>query len=167
MSITYITGDVTSPVGDGPKIIPHIVNDIGAWGSGVVIAISKKWPDPERHYKDWYRTGENANHRPFELGEVDFVQVENDIVIANMIGQHNIGPKSSRVDGVAVIEQPIRYGALHRCMEQVRKEAVILSASIHAPKFGTLRAGGDWKIIERMINEIWFGLNVTIYEYKE
>ncbi len=167
MTLTYIPGDATCPVGNGPKIIPHIVNDIGVWGSGFVIAVSNKWPDPERHYKDWYRTGKNANHMPFELGQTDFVQAAPDIVIANMIGQEGIGPKSSRVDGVIKIEHPIRYGALHKCMEQVHKEAVILGASIHAPKFGALRAGGDWNVIERMIKEIWAGINVTIYEFQE
>lgn len=41
--------------------------------------------------------------------------------------------------------------------------------SIHCPKFGSLRAGGNWEFILELINETWVdrGINVTIYEYKK
>ena len=43
MKIEYLKGDATSPVKEGNKIILHICNDIGGWGKGFVMAISKKW----------------------------------------------------------------------------------------------------------------------------
>ena len=48
--IHYRVGDATAPVADGPKIIAHICNDIGAWGRGFVLAISRRWPEPEKAY---------------------------------------------------------------------------------------------------------------------
>jgi hypothetical protein len=42
MQIQYIAGDATAPIGDGNKIIAHVCNDIGAWGAGFVLAISKR-----------------------------------------------------------------------------------------------------------------------------
>ena len=43
MDIIYIKGDATSPISPGNKIITHICNDIGGWGKGFVLALSKKW----------------------------------------------------------------------------------------------------------------------------
>ena len=34
MQINYLKGDATVPLGDGPKIIVHVCNDIGEWGKG-------------------------------------------------------------------------------------------------------------------------------------
>lgn len=42
-SIAYRVGDATQPVGDGPKILVHVCNDIGAWGRGFVVALSRRW----------------------------------------------------------------------------------------------------------------------------
>nr|WP_218025660.1 hypothetical protein [Capsulimonas corticalis] len=48
MSITYTIGDATDPPRDEPGIIVHVCNDIGAWGKGFVMAISKRWKQPEK-----------------------------------------------------------------------------------------------------------------------
>lgn len=42
MTIHYLKGDATNPVGPGPKIIAHICNDIAAWGKGFVLAVSMR-----------------------------------------------------------------------------------------------------------------------------
>jgi hypothetical protein len=34
-------------------VIAYICNDLGGWGKGFVLAISRKWPQPERDYRDW------------------------------------------------------------------------------------------------------------------
>lgn len=155
-SIKYIVGDATKPVGDGLKIIPHICNSVGAWGSGFVIAISKMWVEPEKEYRAWYKSGDK-----FALGSTQFVKVEDDIVIANMIGQHGIG-----FDRVTM-EPPIRYDSLRSCLIAVRKLAIKHKASIHAPKFGAGLAGGDWNIIEQIIIEelCSYDIDVTIYNF--
>jgi O-acetyl-ADP-ribose deacetylase (regulator of RNase III) len=80
--IKYIEGDATQPQGKENKIIVHVCNDIGGWGKGFVVAISKRWPEPEQKYREWYKSGEN-----FELGNVQFVQVEDNLWVANLIGQ--------------------------------------------------------------------------------
>src|SRR6185436_10953106 len=98
--IQYIKGDATSPQTLGNKVIVHVCNDVGGWGKGFVMAISKRWKEPETEYRNWAKTGEK-----FELGEVQFVQVEATIWIANMIGQHDI--KTAK-DG----SPPVRYGAI-------------------------------------------------------
>jgi O-acetyl-ADP-ribose deacetylase (regulator of RNase III) len=57
-TIKYIKGDATKPVGDENKIIVHVCNDIGGWGKGVVVAISKRWKGPEESFRKWYASKE-------------------------------------------------------------------------------------------------------------
>jgi O-acetyl-ADP-ribose deacetylase (regulator of RNase III) len=85
--LRIIEGDATSPQATGPKIIAHICNDLGGWGKGFVLAISRRWPQPERDYHDWYR---HRASNDFGLGQVQLVQVQADIWVANMVGQHGI-----------------------------------------------------------------------------
>ncbi|WP_261986759.1 hypothetical protein [Actinomadura sp. HBU206391] len=49
--LRIIKGDATSPQAKGPKIITHVCNDRGGWGKGFVLAISRRWPEPEREYR--------------------------------------------------------------------------------------------------------------------
>jgi hypothetical protein len=51
---SLLIGDATKPEGAGVKIIAHVCNDIGAWGRGFVLALSKLSPAPERAFREWY-----------------------------------------------------------------------------------------------------------------
>ena len=85
--LTYLKGDATSPQAKGVKIIGHCCNDLGGWGKGFVLAVSKRWPEPERAYRAWHRERAQNN---FGLGAVQLVQCEPLIWVANMVGQHGI-----------------------------------------------------------------------------
>lgn len=153
--INYKTGDATEPEADGMKIIVHICNNAGAWGAGFVLALSRKWSEPEDEYRKWYHEGEK-----FELGEVQFVEVESDIMVANMLGQ----------EGLRLTESgpPIRYEAVESGLEKVAEKAVRIKASLHMPRIGSGLAGGKWEEIERIINKTLInkGLSVTVYDLK-
>lgn len=82
-----VKGDATNPQAEGPKVIAHVCNDLGGWGKGFVLAISRKWPQPERDYRDWHR---HHADNDFALGAVRLVSVRADIWVANMIGQHGM-----------------------------------------------------------------------------
>ena len=73
----FLKGDATSPNMEGIKIIAHICNDIGGWGKGFVLALSKRWQQPEKEYRKWFKEG-----LKFHLGGVQFVQVRVDILVA-------------------------------------------------------------------------------------
>jgi O-acetyl-ADP-ribose deacetylase (regulator of RNase III) len=142
MSINYLVGDATQPTGEGPKIIVHVCNDIGGWGRGFVIALSKRWPEPEQRYRAWHRGKEG---KPFALGEVQFVQVGPALWVANLIGQQDV----RTVEGVP----PVRYDAIRKGLGQVAVEAQRLSASIHMPRIGCGLAGGKWEMVGRIVEE--------------
>src|SRR5262245_22379163 len=50
-ALRIVRGDATAPRVDGPKIIAHVCNDVGGWGAGFVLAVSRRWPEPERAYR--------------------------------------------------------------------------------------------------------------------
>ena len=154
-AIEYLTGDATSPVGEGKKIITHICNDIGGWGKGFVLAISKRWKEPELQYKKWYKSKEN-----FELGQVQFVEVSNGITIANIIGQRDI--KTAKAG-----TPPIRYEAVRKGLAHVAKRANEIQAPVHMPRIGCGLAGGKWEEIEKIIKEELSsqGIKVFVYDF--
>lgn len=148
MAIHYIKGDATRPRGEGTKIICHICNDIGAWGAGFVLALSARWSEPEEAYRDMDKT----------LGKVHVVEVEDDILVANMIAQHNVRPDANGLP-------PIRYGALRQCLAAVNSLAVEINATLHMPRIGAGLAGGRWEDISKIIEET-ARVNVYIYDLK-
>ncbi|WP_343211285.1 macro domain-containing protein [Aquimarina litoralis] len=133
-TITYIKGDATVPQAKGTKLIVHICNNIGGWGKGFVVAISKRWLEPEKAYREWHR---NRSKNDFELGAIQIVKVSDDKHVGNMIAQQGIKTGSKGV--------PIRYEAVQQCLEKIAVEAKELNASIHMPRIGCGLAGGKWK----------------------
>jgi len=76
MPLNYRIGDATQPYGVGNKVLVHVCNDVGAWGKGFVLAISKRWKEPEKQYRQWSKGDIDM---PFQLGNVGYVQVEADL----------------------------------------------------------------------------------------
>jgi O-acetyl-ADP-ribose deacetylase (regulator of RNase III) len=154
MMITYLKGDATSPQAKGNKIICHVCNNLGRWGKGFVMAISKRWAEPEQTYRKWY--GERANN-DFELGAVQFVQVDSYTWVANLIGQHGIKTGSKG--------PPIRYEAVENGLHKISQKATELGASVHMPRIGCGLAGGKWSNIEPLINKALCANNVLVFVY--
>lgn len=154
-SIQYKNGDATSPSSEGNKIIVHICNDVGGWGKGFVLAISNKWEEPEKQYREWYKSKKN-----FSLGQVQSVRVSDEIWVANIIGQQDIKKEK---DG----NPPIRYEAVKSGLEKVSDFAMETNASIHMPRIGCGLAGGTWDKIEPLIkNELCErDIKVTVYDF--
>ena len=161
MPIRYVEADATQPTGEGRKILVHVCNDIGAWGRGFVLGLSQRFPGPERRYKAWAAGQEDT---PFELGQVQFVTVSPDLTVANLIGQHDIARKGQKED-----VPPMCYEAIREGLGRVRDEAVRLEATVHMPCIGAGLAGGDWAVIEPMIEEELnaYGLSVTVYDFPQ
>jgi len=156
--LTYQTGDATTPNGTDARIIVHVCNDIGAWGAGFVVALSRRWPEPERAYRAWAK---GQGDVPFELGQVQFVTVESDLWVANLIGQHDIARKSVCTD-----RPPVRYDAIRTGLARVHHFAWQHQASVHMPRIGAGLAGGDWSVLEGIIRgELTEqGVPVSVYD---
>ena len=151
--IQYTKGDATAPQSEDNKIIVHICNDIGGWGKGFVMAISKRWKKPENQYREWLKSKDG-----FELGKVQFVQVEEDLWVANLIGQHKINKDENG-------NAPIRYDAIEDGLKEVASFAKENNASVHMPRIGCGLAGGKWEMIEPIILQRLSNNDVEVVVY--
>ncbi|MFH8474047.1 macro domain-containing protein [Streptomyces sp. NPDC018000] len=154
--ITYVRGDATAPQGQGVRLIAHVCNDLGGWGKGFVLAVSRRWPEPEMAYRRWYR---DRAGNDFALGAAQFVQVDPHLWVANMVGQRGLRTGSKGV--------PVRYEAIDTALAAVADRAVELGASVHMPRIGCGLAGGKWSRIEPLIEKrlLSRGIAVTVYDY--
>ncbi|MFE7773592.1 macro domain-containing protein [Streptomyces sp. NPDC057445] len=155
--IAYVRGDATAPQGKGVKVIAHVCNDLGGWGKGFVVAVSRRWPGPEAAYRRWHR--ERAGN-DFGLGAVQFVQVGPWLWVANMVGQHGMRTGSKGV--------PVRYEAIDTALAALARKAVELGASVHMPRIGCGLAGGKWSKVEPLIAArlVARGTAVTVYDHE-
>lgn len=134
--ITYIRGDATAPQGKGVKVIAHVCDDLGGWGRGFVLALSRRRPEPEAAYRRWHR--ERA-HNDFGLGAVQFVGSEG---------------------------APVRDEAIDVGLGRIAARARQLGASVHMPGIGCGLAGGVWSRVEPLISGrlTRCGIPVTVYD---
>lgn len=141
-------------------VVPHVTNDCGYYSSGFVAGITKCFgTKPKESYQVALKNKYGG------LGYTNFCAIKHksmNITVANMCAQHGVWGQSI---GNVRIEKPIRYGALIDCMRQVRDYCKKHNRGISCPKFGSLRAGGEWSEIRHIIEEIWGDLDVTVWEY--
>ncbi|MEU3952113.1 macro domain-containing protein [Streptomyces achromogenes] len=156
--ITYVRGDATVPSVKGVKVIAHVCNDIGGWGKGFVLALSRRWPEPEAAYRAWHR---DRAHNDFGLGAVQLVRVEPSVWVANMVGQRGVKRGSKGV--------PVRYEAIDTALTRLADEAIRLGASVHMPRIGCGLAGGKWSRVEPLVagRLAARGIAVTVYDHGE
>jgi len=147
----YIKGDVREPEGEGNKIIAHCCNDLGVMGAGVAKALFQKWPSVKSNYIKWAEDG-------LILGSVQFVKVEPSIIVANMIGQHDIRVQ----DDIP----PVRYPAMATALEKVGEAAVKYKATVHVPYLmGSALAGGNWEEVVKIIEYTICQRDITVIAY--
>lgn len=148
--ITIHRGDVLN---SGADVIAHGVNCSGGFGSGVAGTIAERLPA----VKDAYL--QKFNEVGWELGEVQFVPIgtsTGSAAIANCATQYNYGSAGKRY---------CSYGHIKECMIRLRdfmstssKENLILAM----PRIGAGLGGGDWKIIEDIILEVFSDSNIEV-----
>lgn len=150
----------------GADVILHQVNCQGVMGSGIAKQVKEKYPKVYESYKnrcDFYSP-------KALLGSAQFVgtHIEYNTPFAgifNLFGQEKFG-----YDGKCYTD----YIALYKCFEKVKDSL----KSLLTPKrgkyivaipylLGCCRAGGDWNIVYKMIEEVFSDntYDVLICEY--
>jgi hypothetical protein len=177
-----VVGDATNPqIGvNEVAIIPHVCNNKNRWGAGFVLALNKKWKEPQQAYRELFKGYPDMKGFPvgstkerFEksvLGTCHLVQVEPNIFVLNMIAQDGTGREGEP-------ERPLKYAALTlsmtKALDRIDNKIRIgmikpgTKISFHAPMFGSGLAGGNFNYIKELIQEIWVdnGYDVTVYEF--
>lgn len=140
--ITYRKGNLL----DAPETyIAHGCNSYGVMGSGVALAIKTKWPKAYEEYHNYYK------ECGLDLGEIISVPCENKVIL-NCITQKHYGRTGDKF---------VSYDAIDTCMKHIQNLGL---DNIAMPKIGAGLGGGDWKVIEAIIQSRLINRNVVIYE---
>lgn len=144
MKIIYKKGNLFD--GD-EKYIAHGCNAQGAMGSGFAGELKKRYPDAVNTYKTFYsvfglKLGDVINH--FER--------KNKVAIFHCITQETYGKTGFHVS----------YDAIRECMMKIDLR-VQHDVHVAMPQIGSGLAGGDWNIIEKIIEENSNGFQPVVY----
>lgn len=152
--IKYVRGDATAPRADGNyRIITHIVNNqTPNWGGMFAGAVKRKFPAAQTDFQDW-AIKERSN---LGLGNIHFVEVAHSLGVVTMISQQGYGNSK---------KPRLRYAALKVCLDKLATFANTKQASIHMPRIGSGQAGGDWRIIEELIEDSLCNRSIKVYVY--
>lgn len=157
---TIVIGDITTA---DSGIIVHCCNAQGKMGSGIAITLRNKWPQVFTVYGQAYKAAGNS----LTLGDVHVAKVihadleENDLYVANLIGQEFYGGKP----GVIYVD----YDAIRVGFKTIAKmvKALPYPRMIHYPQLGAGLAGGDWDIIQAIIDEELHELDHTLWMFSK
>jgi len=162
MKVKYVRGDATKPQTNTENaVIVHCCNDLGAWGSGFVLALNKAFGDgPRVEYMRMVQSLKRAGD-PL-LGAICFADLPDTesphIWVCNLIGQRGVVGPDNPV--------PVKYSAIARGYATLAIEAEAFSSkpSIHMPRMGCGLAGGKWEKVEELIHKELKDFDVTVYD---
>jgi hypothetical protein len=148
--------------------VPHVCNNVDLFGAGFASHVAEHFPSVKI---DYHLLGKNFLKTNFGHSQILKVREEpkfkHKLYIVNMIAQNGIKSKDNH--------RPLNYFALVKSMNAVsqfiRSNTGFLNKNenveIHAPKFGSGLAGGNWSFIEHLIEDIWKPYNVYVYNYNK
>ena len=138
----YKKQDITTV--QAPALIAHGMNCSDAMGSGVARALYMKWPTVKSQYHAY---------GSMELGDAQFVEVDDNLVVANCFTQQNYGRTGEKFADPEAIDKALRKVANY----------AIFSMDInliHLPKIGCGLGGLNWDSdvipVLKNIEEAWY-----------
>jgi O-acetyl-ADP-ribose deacetylase (regulator of RNase III) len=138
-------------------IIIHGCNCFHTMNSGIAKQIRERYPDVYEADKIFSKYGDAS-----KLGTITYKDL-GDFVVVNCYTQFRYG-----YDG----ERYVEYGAVRSCLkelkslyEKVKKNKVIEKIRIGIPLIGCGKAGGDWEIVKKIVNDELKEYDVTIVRF--
>lgn len=132
-------------------IIVHGCNAKGVMGAGVALAVRRAYPEAFKAYRQIFES------EGLQLGTVNFVPINEHLVIANAITQEDY----NRSHGP---ECMIDYNAIRKCFRVIANEAKAKKLSVHYPMIGAGLGGGDWDTIQAIIEDELFDVERTLWK---
>ena len=143
--ITYKKGNLLATE---DSVIIHGCNARGVMGAGVALQIKLKYPKAFTDYERFCKQRANP------LGLVCISTQPDYKVIINAITQSGYSNENTR---------HVSYDAVDDCMVRIGQYSEP-QTRISIPKIGAGLGGGDWKVIEAIINHRLSEFNITVWE---
>ncbi len=150
MKIEYIHGDILA---SKERVIIHGCNAQGVMGAGIAKAIKEKYPKAFQRYRDEHGT------IGLKVGDCIpcFDYLPNRIILNAITQEHYGSPRGYPY---------VSYEALAKIFKLIdssKGEETQDGARIAMPKIGAGLAGGDWEVIEKIIEESFVRLQPVVY----
>lgn len=156
--IEIIEGDITKSDKD---IILQQVNCRGLMGSGLARTIMNRYDNVKKEYQAFRRKAlKRVKEDEKLLGMVNYVDVHDGKIIANIFGQVDIRK------GVHDKDVYTKKEALLAGIEEVKNKAEQLGLSVAIPTYiGCGTANGDWNEIKPCIDAIFENATIAVNYY--
>lgn len=156
-SLRYVRGNIAEPLGRGPRLIAHVVNDRArTWGGrGAARDLADRFPHARDDYARW-STGGSVRR----LGVVHVANADEGLWVASMVAQAGYGES----------QRPrLRLPALRDCLAEVAHEALNREAVVLMPLIGTGQGRTPWATVRDLVLEELCerGIDVTVYVLPE
>lgn len=140
------------------EIIAHQVNCLGTMGAGVAKQIKDKYPQVE----SWYKIYCHRRHTQTILGTGQMV-CRGDHTFFNIFAQYGYGTSKRQTDYEAFKSGFKDAIAKYRFMDNDYESKIEIAIPYH---IGCGLAGGDWKTISNILEQLEREENVIFYAYK-
>lgn len=131
-------------------VIIHGCNCFCTMGAGIAAQIKQRYPSV--FYEDCKTVKGDIN----KLGTFSCAVADNySLIVVNAYTQFRYGGNKSNVD----------YVAIRSALTEIKKQFGT-TPRYGIPAIGCGLAGGDWNIVEMMINEVMYDCDVTYVEFK-
>lgn len=126
--------------------IVHGCNAQGVMGSGVALGVKNTWPHVYRDYKEIYDKGD------LKLGTAYPVPATPTLIVWNAVTQnlYGTGERLTNYEAVATCFETINK-FIHECGSDFITDTI--PAEVYIPLIGAARGGGNWRVIEAIIEE--------------
>lgn len=156
MQLKQVKGDIFQYLQSGEiEAMGHCCNCQANFGAGIALTVKNLYP--EVYERDRTHHSYHKKNSISQLGTMSFEKT-NDGIIYNLYGQEYYG-------GNRPMDYEMIYTALEHTLDDAKYRQI---KSIGFPmKMASDRAGGDWRIIEKMIEVVFekSEIEVVIVEY--
>jgi hypothetical protein len=151
-------------------IVPHVCNNIDVFAGGFAASVTDRYPIVKENYHLLGKTFLRNN-----FGHTQFIEVpvknkyRHKLIFANMIAQNGLPDKNRRrcLNYAALVKSMTSVSSFIRQHTNQNNNTDSLRFEIHAPKFGSGIAGGNWNFISDLMEDIWGKQDVFIYTYNK
>ncbi len=138
--ITHIKGDAIALAKKDGNFLLHGCNCFSTWGAGIAKALKEEWPDA-------YEADRKSLMKPIaKIGSYTEyrarVAPNRTLTIVNLYTQFDYGRDRS-----------FEYGAFKLALREFLRDFSLLGARIYMPKIGAGLGGGDWNLIQTIMEE--------------
>lgn len=129
-------------------IVCHQVNCRGVMGAGIAKAIRQKWPVVYHTYRHYWE----HDAAQIAVGKIQLVQVEPNLLVANLFGQDGYGRDKRYTDYIGLMK------AIKKLAEwrKTHHELTGILLPVYFPyKMGCSLGGGSWYLVHSIIKNIF------------